>query len=68
MSWSKMSGVLTSWSNISRGETFCPKSQGAKRPGPKRLSPKSPGARLPGPSLHDCETSSIIVTFPEASL
>ena len=44
-------------------------SQGAKRPGPKRLSPKRPGAKtLPEHSLHDCETSSMIVTFPEASL
>ena len=44
-----------------RGEMSCPKSQGAKRPGPKR-----PGAKtLPEP---DCETSSMIVTFPEASL
>ena len=39
------------------GETSCPKSQGAKRPGPKRLSPKSPSANtIPEPSLHDCET------------
>ena len=51
------------------GETSCPKSHGAKRPGPKRLSPKGPGAKtLPEPSLHDCETSSMIVTIPEASL
>ena len=50
-------------------ETSCPKSQGAKRPGLKRLSPKSPGAKtLPEPPLHDCETSSMIVTIPEASL
>ena len=41
----------------------------AKPPGPKRLSPKSPGAKtLTEPSLHDCETFSMIVTFPEASL
>ena len=54
---------------MSGGETSCPKSQGAKRVGPKRLSPKSPGAKtLPEPSLHDCETSSMIVTFPVASL
>ena len=54
---------------MSRGEMSCPKSQGAKRPGPKRLSPKCPGAKtLPEPSLHDCETSSMIVTLPEASL
>ena len=54
---------------MSGGETSCPKNQGAKRPGPKRLSPKSPGAKtLPEPLLHDCETSSMIVTFPEASL
>ena len=47
----------------------CPKSQGAKRPGPKCLSPKSPGAKtLPEPSLHDCETSSVIVTLREASM
>ena len=50
------------------GETSCLKSQGAKRPGPKRLSSKSPGAKtLPEPSLHDCETSSMTVTLPEAS-
>ena len=54
---------------MSGGETSCPKSQGAKRPGLKHLSPKSPGAKtLPEPSLHDCETSSMIVTLPEASL
>ena len=54
---------------MSGGETSCPKSQGAKRPGPKRLSPKSPGAKtLPEPSFHDCEISSMIVIFPEASL
>ena len=54
---------------MSGGETSCPKSQGAKRPGPKRLSPKRPGAKtLPEPSLHHCETSSMIVTFIEASL
>ena len=35
----------------------CPKSQEAKRPGPKRLSPKSPDVKtLPDPSLHDCDT------------
>ena len=33
-----------------------------------KMSPKSPGAKtLPEHSLHDCETSSVIVTFPEAS-
>ena len=49
---------------MSRGKTSCPKSQGAKRPGPKRLSPKSPEAKtLPEPSLHNCETSSMIVTI-----
>ena len=54
---------------MSGGKTSCPKSQGVKRPGPKRLSPKSPGAKtLHGHSLHDCETSSMIMTFPEASL
>ena len=54
---------------MSGGETSCPKSQGTKRSGPKRLSPKSPGAKtFPEPSLHDCETSSMIVTLPEASL
>ena len=54
---------------MSVGETSCPKCLGAKGPGPKRLSPKSPGAKiLPEPSLHDCETSSMIVTFSEASL
>ena len=54
---------------MSGGETSCPKRQGAKRPGPKRLSPKSPGAEtLPEPSLHDFETSSMIVTIHEASL
>ena len=42
---------------------------GAKRPGPKCISPKSPGAKtLPEPSLHECETSSMVVTVPEASL
>ena len=36
----------------------CPKSQGVKRPGPKRLSLKCPGAKtFPEPSLYDCETS-----------
>ena len=45
------------------------KRPGPKRPGPKRLSPESPGEKtLPGPSLHDLETSSMIVTFPEACL
>ena len=56
---------------MSEGETSCPKSSGgdAKRPGPKRLSPKSPDAKtIPEPSLHDCETSSMVVTLPEASL
>ena len=54
---------------MSGGETSCPKSQGAKRPGPKRLRPKSPGAKtLPEPSLHDCETSSMIKKIPKASL
>ena len=54
---------------MSGGETPGPKSQVVKRPGPKRLSPKNPGAKtLPEPSLHDCETSSMIVTIPEASL
>ena len=39
----------------------------AKRPGPKRLSPKRPSEKtLSEPSLHDCETSSMIVTFSEA--
>ena len=33
------------------------------------VSPKSPGAKtLPEPSLHDCETSSMIGTFPKGSL
>ena len=42
---------------------------GAKRSVPKCLSPKSPGAKtFPKPLFHDCETSSMIVTFPEASL
>ena len=46
------------------GETSCPKCQGAKRPGSKRLSLKSPDAKtLPEPSLHNCETSSLIVTL-----
>ena len=54
---------------MSGGETSCPKSQGAKRPGPKRLSPKRPGAKtLSEPSLHDCETFCMIVTLPGASL
>ena len=56
-------------SKMSGGETSCPKCQGVKRPGPKRLSPDIPGAKtLPDPSLHGCETSSMIVTLPEASL
>ena len=49
---------------MSGGETSCPKSQGLKCAGPKRLNPKT----LPEPSLHDCETSSMIVTLPEASI
>ena len=54
---------------MSGGETSCPKSQGAKCIDPKHLSPKSPGAKtLPKPYLNDCETSSMIVTIPEASL
>ena len=54
---------------MSRGETSCPKCRGSKRPGTNRLSPKSPGAKtLPEPSLYDCETSSMIMTFPEISL
>ena len=36
-----------------------PKSEGAKRPGAKTL---------PEPSLHDCESFSMTLTFPEASL
>ena len=49
---------------MSGDETSCPKSQGAKRPGPKRLSRKSRGAKtLPEPSFHDCETSSMIMTL-----
>ena len=45
-SWSKMSGGgETSRSKMSGGETSCPKSQGVKRPSPKRRSPKSPGAK-----------------------
>ena len=52
-----------------RGRNVLSKKSGAKRPGPKRLSPKSPGAKtLPEPSFHDCETSYMIVTLPEASL
>ena len=54
---------------MSGGETSCPKRQVAKRPGTKRLSPKSQGAKTPlETSLNDCETSSMIVTLPEASL
>ena len=54
---------------MSEGETSCTKCPGAKRPGPKRLSPKRSGAKtLPEPSLYDCETSSMIITLPEASL
>ena len=53
---------------MSGGETSCPKSQGPKRPGSKRLSPESPCEKtLPEPSLLDCETSSMIVTLLEAS-
>ena len=47
----------------------CPKSLGPKRPGPKRLSPKSLGAKaLPEPSIHDCETSSTIVTLTDCEV
>ena len=54
---------------MSGGKKSCPKSHEAKRPGGKRLSPKSRGAKtIPEPSLHDCETSSMILTLPEASL
>ena len=54
---------------MSEGETSCPKGQWAKHLGPKRLSPKIPCAKtLSEPSFHDCETSSTIGTFPEASL
>ena len=61
----KCQGLNVQVQNV-RGETSCPKRQGAKRLGPKRLSPKSPGAKtLPEHSLHDYETSSMIVTFPE---
>ena len=51
---------------MSGGETSCPECQGVKRPGPKRLNP---GAEtFSEPSFNDCETSSMIVTFPEVSL
>ena len=57
------------WSKMSGGEMSCPKCQWAKRLDPKRLSPTNPGAKtLPEHSLHDFETSSMIVTFPETSL
>ena len=66
---SKMSGGETSRSKMSGAKRPVQKSQGVKRPGPKRLSPKRPGAKtLPESSLHDFETSSMIVTLPEASL
>ena len=53
---------------MSGGETSCPKSQGAKRPGPKRLSQKSPGSKIfPEPLIQYCETSSMIMTLPETS-
>ena len=48
-----------------------PKCQGSKRPGPKceGFNVQVDGAKtLPEHSLHDCKTSSVIVTFPEASL
>ena len=65
MSWSKISEGKAFMSEMSGGEMSCPKSLGAKRSGPKRLSPKSLGAKaLPEPSIHDCETSSTIVTLP----
>ena len=52
---------------MSGSKTSCPKRKGAKRSGPKRLRLKSPGAKtLPEPSLHDCETSSMIVTLSDA--
>ena len=54
---------------MSGGKKSFPKNHGATRPGGKRLSPKSPGTKtIPEPSLHDCETSSMILTLPEASL
>ena len=59
-----MSGGETSWSKISGAKHQGPKCKVAKRPGPKRLSAKT----LPEPSLHDCETSSMILTLDEASL
>ena len=56
-----MSGGETSRSRMTGGETFCPKNQGVKRPGPKRVSPRSQGAKtLPEPSLrteiYDCDS------------
>ena len=63
-----MSGGETCWSkNVQIQKNV--RGEGGKRPGPKRLSPKSPDAKtLPEHSLHDCESSSMVVTFPEASL
>ena len=66
-------------SKKSVGETSRSKYQAAKCPGPKNVGgeaswsetseSESPGAKtLSEPSLHDCETFSMIVTVPEASL
>ena len=53
---------------MSGGETSCPKRQG-RNVLVRNVCQKNPGAKtLPEPSLHDCETSSMIVTLSEASL
>ena len=64
-----MSGGETPWSRTSGGKRPGLKCLSPKSSGPKRLSPKSPGAKtLPEPLRYDCETSSMIVRLPEASL
>ena len=73
-----MSGGETAWSKCQVVKRPGLKCQGTKRPVQKvrgrnvlvrNVCPKSPDAKtLPEPSLHDCETSSMIVTLPEASL
>ena len=64
----KYQGLNVQVQNV-RGRNVLSKKSGAKRPGPKRLIPKSPGTKtLREPSLHDCETSPMIVTLLETSL
>ena len=47
---------------MSGGETSRSKKSGGKRPDPKGPDVKP----LPKPLRHDCETSSMVVTLPEA--